>query len=99
MQLRQAGSYVVISHKAMRTDPAERYQSVLALREDLLRIQAGYVPHAEQASLLKRARLLLHRHQTTVIVVLAVSVLLVLFLSAYQGYQKSRAGGITGATI
>ena len=85
----QQRSLLAISHQAMRTDPAQRYQSVRSLREDLMRFQAGYCPHAEQASPLKRARLFLNRHQAGVIAVLALFVLLVLFLSAYQSYQNN----------
>jgi len=85
----QQRSLLAISLKAMRTAPAERYQSVSALRADLLRFQDGYVPLAEQASFVKRGRLFLLRHQTSVIAVLAAAVLLVIFLSAYQSYQQS----------
>jgi len=86
----QQRSLLAISHKAMRTNPSERYQSVRSLREDLLRCQAGYIPHAEKAPLIKRARLFLNRHQTGVMTVLGALVLLVLSLSAYQSYQTNK---------
>lgn len=65
--------------KAMAVSPADRYQTVAELREDIFAFQTGYVPKAENASPLKHAGLFLGRN------LLILMILLVLILALSLG--------------
>lgn len=55
-------SIVAVVEQAMNLDPAKRYASVEALREDVERVLDGHTPKAEQASVVRRfARLYMAR--------------------------------------
>lgn len=63
--------------KAMAVNPADRYQTVAELREDIFAFQTGYVPKAENASPLKHAGLFLGRN----LLILMILLVLILALS------------------
>ncbi|MBS1370301.1 MAG: serine/threonine protein kinase [Lentisphaeria bacterium] len=61
-----------ICQKAMAINPADRYQTVAELREDIFAFQTGYVPKAENASPLKHAGLFLGRNRLILLVLLTL---------------------------
>ena len=56
--------------KAMALDPAERYQSVLELRKDILACIAGYPARAENPSNWRRMVLYVKRNWSKAIIIL-----------------------------
>ena len=77
-------SLEAIFHKATARDPANRYQSVAALRNDLANYLAGYATAAEQAGFVREAALFVRRNRfataSLLLGVIAVTVLSVLFV-------------------
>ncbi|HEY5653558.1 MAG TPA: serine/threonine-protein kinase [Pontiella sp.] len=57
-----AKSLIAIAMKALSLNAEERYDSVLSLRQDVVRYLSGYPADAEHAGLVTRASLLLKRH-------------------------------------
>jgi len=72
-----------ICQKAMALSPADRYQTVAELREDIFAFQTGYVPKAENASPLKHAGLFLGRNLLILMILLALVLALALVTLAY----------------
>jgi len=77
-------SLEAIFHKATAREPADRYQSVAALRNDLANYLAGYSTAAEQAGFVREAALFVRRNRVAtaslLLAVIAVTVLSVLFV-------------------
>ncbi|MEA3209553.1 MAG: hypothetical protein QOE70_2610 [Chthoniobacter sp.] len=55
-----------VAMKALALDPADRYQNVEDLQEDILAFQGGFAPKAQRASPLKHTVLWATRHKTEV---------------------------------
>lgn len=72
-----------ICQKAMALSPADRYQTVAELREDIFAFQTGYVPKAENASPFKHAGLFLGRNLLILMILLALVLALALATLAY----------------
>jgi len=77
-------SLEAIFHHATAREPAARYQSVAALRNDLASYLAGYSTAAEQAGFVREAALFVRRNRfasaSLLLAVVAVTVLSVLFV-------------------
>jgi tRNA A-37 threonylcarbamoyl transferase component Bud32 len=78
-------SLEAITMKALALNPAERYQSVQELRDDVLSYTRGFAPSAERAGIIKRMQLLVKRHNevSTAIMIAGIS-LIALFAFFYQ---------------
>lgn len=95
-------SLEAIFHRATARDPAGRYQSVGALRQDLANYLAGYATSAEQAGLFREAALFVRRNRfgsvSLLLSVVAITILSVLFVQKLDhqanltNEAKARAG-------
>ena len=56
-----------VAMKALALDPAERYQSVEEMQDDITAFQGGFAPKAERASVLKHSLLFAGRHRREMI--------------------------------
>lgn len=66
--------------KAMSREPADRYQSVNELREDIFAFLAGYAPKAEDASSIKKTYLFINRNWLASLFLITLATLLGLCL-------------------
>jgi serine/threonine protein kinase len=89
-------SLVAVAMNALALEPAERYESVLALREDINRFLTGYPTYAEHAGLLTTASLLLQRHSRLASLIIVFLLLLAGVISAnLVAISREKAQAIT----
>ncbi|MBK1835384.1 serine/threonine protein kinase [Roseibacillus ishigakijimensis] len=85
-------SLVAIILRATRPDPADRYPTVSALREDLQRYLDGFATEAEQPNFLKEARLFILRNRLPVAIALTsfalLTVLTTLFVQRLEAHRQ-----------
>lgn len=86
-----AGIEAVVQ-KAMAVNPADRYAGAKELRNEVLAFLSGYATHAERATLLKKAFLLMRRHRITSIAI-AVALLLGLGTGIYAAVDYNNQHG------
>ncbi len=80
-------SLSAVCMKALRHEPAQRYNSVKALQDDILAYQNGFATSAEQANLTRQFRLFIKRHRA---VVTAAGAALLLAGMGVGGWQAWR---------
>jgi serine/threonine protein kinase len=87
-------SLAAVAMKALSLNPADRYDNVDALRDDIIRYKNGYAPYAECAHIFKKGHLLVYRHHKLFFVVLLGSLVFlstILFFLARVSYQQEQA--------
>jgi len=77
--------------KAMSRDPADRYQTVAELQQDLQKYQEGFATTAEHAGLLKLASLWVKRNRGISIVAAAALSLVLLFAIGLENENRASA--------
>ena len=78
-----------VIHKALATEPEERYKSVNKLSEEIRAYISGFATRAENAGMIKNLKLMVKRHQT-VTGLSAVFVFLTVILSSYFVIKVNR---------
>ncbi len=68
-------SLSAVTMKALALDPAQRYESVLMLRREITLFLSGRPTEAERANLVKKVSLLLQRHSSIALLLIAYLVL------------------------
>lgn len=81
---------VAMVSKATETDPADRYETVDLLRDDITRFLAGYSASVEQTSVLHEAALFYRRHREVCAVTLGSLAVLALCLSFFVVQLRSK---------
>jgi serine/threonine protein kinase len=84
-----------ITMKALATDPADRYQTVKELQQDLERFSAGFAPKAEEVTLLDQLKLLLKRNKRVASVTcIALMIIFSLAVISFIKINKERLEAI-----
>ena len=67
---------VAVTMKALALKPADRYESVLALRQEIMRFLSGHPTEAEHAGWIAQTSLLLQRHSRVAVLLISFLILL-----------------------
>jgi serine/threonine protein kinase len=87
-------SLSAVTMKALRLDPAKRYQTVEELQRDIESYQGGFATAAEQAGALKQIVLLIKRHKTEFTLLVAGLLVLIVVVAGFivsLSREKNRA--------
>ncbi|MCM8534421.1 MAG: protein kinase [Lentisphaeraceae bacterium] len=74
-------SLIAITQKAIDKDPDKRYDSINAFKYDLEAYLSGFIPKAEQASLVKTYRQMMLRHKKTAMTFFGSIIIIIFFAS------------------
>ena len=91
--LKVPNSLSAISMKALSLNPADRYNNVDELRDDVIRYKNSFVPTAEKVHIFKKGHLFVRRHHKMCFVGLLGSLVLlgtILFFLARVSHQQDR---------
>ena len=85
-----------ITSKAMALQAHDRYKSVFTLANDVRAFRNGFAPNAEEASLIKRLKLVVKRHKTLALTAFASLLLIIILVTTFiyslnQEKNKARA--------
>lgn len=75
-------SLVAVTMKALALDPADRYESVLALRAEINRFLTGHPTEAENAGFVTHLSLLMQRHSRVALLMMSFLLLLAAVISS-----------------
>ena len=90
-------SLEAITMKALRLDPAERYQSVREMQQDISAYQSGFATVAEQPGLYRQLTLLVRRHKEKFVSAAAALLLLLAAAGAFLvRLETERARALAG---
>ncbi|MCM2370234.1 serine/threonine protein kinase [Aporhodopirellula aestuarii] len=86
--------------KAMAIEPADRYQDVASLREDISRFLLGYSTSVEQTSLRREAALFYRRHREACSIALGSLVILAMCVTVFVWQlRQSREQALTAKAV